>query len=127
MRAHTDAGRSAQVLAPTAVAASRLGDAVGVPGQTMAKALWSWDHRMNRPSAGDLILIDEASMATMIEVGDAVRVAEAHGGLVAEPRSHRDLEGGQPGGQVILQLLLGGLHPGRSHRPSRARTSTARE
>ncbi|MHB8466514.1 MAG: MobF family relaxase [Acidimicrobiales bacterium] len=97
VRAHTEAGRGVQVLAPTAVAAATLGDAVGVPGQTLAKALWSWDHRTSRPGAGDLILIDEASMATTIEVRDAARVAQEHGALlrlIGDPRQAKAIGAG---------------------------------
>ena len=97
VRAHTDAGRSVHVLAPTAVAASGLGEAVGVPGQTVAKALWSWDRGMGLPGPGDLILIDEASMATTLDVRDVVRVGREHKALVrliGDPRQAKAVGAG---------------------------------
>jgi conjugative relaxase-like TrwC/TraI family protein len=97
VRAHTDAGRAVHVLAPTAVAAATLGDAVGVPGRTVASALRSWDLGRDLPGAGDLILVDEASMATTLDVRDVVRVAQDHGALVrliGDPRQARAVGAG---------------------------------
>ncbi|MHB8465135.1 MAG: MobF family relaxase [Acidimicrobiales bacterium] len=95
--AHTDAGRTVYVLAPTAVAAAAVGDAVGVPGQTLAKALTLWDHEMSLPGRGDLILIDEASTAATLDVAHAVRVAQAHGALlrlIGDPRQAKAVGAG---------------------------------
>ena len=97
VRAHTEAGRSVHVLAPTAVAAAGLGEAVGLPGQTVAKALLEWDKGRGLPGRGDLILIDEASMATTLDVCDVVRVAQAHGALVrliGDPRQAKAVGAG---------------------------------
>jgi hypothetical protein len=97
VRAHTDAGRSVHILAPTAVAAGALGDAVGFPGQTLAKALWLWDHGTSMPGRGDLILIDEASMASTLDVAHAVHVAQEQGALVrliGDPRQAKAIGAG---------------------------------
>ena len=102
VRAHTDAGRGVHVLAPTAVAAATLGDAVGVPGQTLAKQLLLWDGEKDLPGRGDLILIDEASMATTLDVRDVVRVAEEHGALVRLIGDPRQAKAVGPGGALEL-------------------------
>jgi conjugative relaxase-like TrwC/TraI family protein len=97
VRAHADAGPAVHVLAPTAVAATALGAAVGVPGRTIASALRSWDLGRDLPGAGDLVLIDEASMATTLDVRDVVRVAHDHGALVrliGDPRQARAVGAG---------------------------------
>ena len=82
VRAHIDAGMAVHILAPTAMAAAGLGDAVGLPAHTVAKALSAWDRGQDLPGRGDLILVDEASMATTLDVRDIVRVATEHGALV---------------------------------------------
>ena len=107
VRAHTDAGRSVHVLAPTAVAASGLGDAVGVPGQTLAKALWSWDRGRSLPGPRDLVLIDEASMATTLDVRQAVRIAHERGALVRLIGDPRQAKAVGPGGALELVARAG--------------------
>ena len=102
VRAHTDAGRGVHVLAPTAVAAATLGDAVGIPGQTVAKALLVWGQGTSLPGRGDLILIDEASMASTLDVRDVVRVAEEHGALVRLIGDPRQANAVGPGGALEL-------------------------
>lgn len=97
VRAHTDAGYHVHVLAPTAVGASGLGDAVGVPGRTITNALMTWDRAKELPGRGDLVLIDEASMATTLDVRDVVRVARQHGALIrliGDPRQAKAVGAG---------------------------------
>ena len=107
VRAHTDAGRTVHVLAPTAVAASGLGEVVGLPGQTVAKALQEWDRGWALPERGDLILIDEASMATTLDVRDVVRVAREHGALVRLIGDPRQAKAVGAGGALELVARAG--------------------
>jgi ATP-dependent exoDNAse (exonuclease V) alpha subunit len=107
VRAHTDAGRNVHVLAPTAVAASGLGEAVGVPGQTITTALLSWDHAKGLPGRGDLVLIDEASMATTLDIRDVVRVAREHGALVRLIGDPRQAKAVGPGGALEIVARAG--------------------
>ncbi len=120
VRAHIDAGRAVHVLAPTAVAAGALGDAVGIPGQTLAKFLWLWQQGMSLPGRGDLILIDEASMAATLDVRHAVRVAQEHRALVrliGDPRQARTVGAGG-----ALELVAGSATPPNSTSSTGSRT-----
>jgi len=107
VRAHTDAGRGVHVLAPTAVAASGLGEAVGLPGKTVAKALLEWDRGRGLPNRGDLILIDEASMAPTLDVCDVARVAQEHGALVRLIGDPRQAKAVGAGGALELVARAG--------------------
>lgn len=104
VKAHQDAGRQVRVLAPTAVAAGVLGEAVGVPGDTLHKAMGEWRDGRNPRTPGSLILVDEASMATtglLVEVADLARSNGAMLRLVGDPRQLRAVGAG--GGLQISQ------------------------
>ncbi|MFC0080932.1 MobF family relaxase [Aciditerrimonas ferrireducens] len=86
--AFEDAGRQVHVLAPTAVAAKTLGDALDAEHRTLHAALLAWRDGRDLPEEGDLVLVDEASMAStpmLLEVAEAAVRRGALVRLVGDP------------------------------------------
>jgi conjugative relaxase-like TrwC/TraI family protein len=103
VRAFGDAAHGCHVLAPTAVAAAGLGQAVGgAPHSTLYAAVLNWRKGRNLPSRGDLVLIDEASMATTPLLLTAARIAVSRGALVRLIGDPRQLKAVGAGGGLGL-------------------------
>jgi hypothetical protein len=73
----------------------------------LAKALWSWERERNLPGPGDLILIDEASMATTLDVHAVMGVAQEHGALVRLIGDPRQAKAVGPGGALEIVARAG--------------------
>jgi conjugative relaxase-like TrwC/TraI family protein len=95
-------GRAVHVLAPTAVAAKALGEAVEAPHATLHAALAGWRKGRGVPGAGDLVLIDEASMATTPLLVETARLAASRGALVRLIGDPRQLKAVGAGGGLAL-------------------------
>ena len=79
--------------------------------QTLAKQLLLWDDEKALPGRGDLVLIDEASTATTLDVRDVVRVAEEHGALVRLIGDPRQAKACYLGPCYLGPCCLGPWHP----------------
>jgi conjugative relaxase-like TrwC/TraI family protein len=104
-----DAGRGVHLLAPSAVAADELGRRLGVPGETLDKALWHWRNGEDLPSRGDLVLIDEASMATSLKLAETVAFARRAGAGVRLVGDPAQLSAVGPGGGLELVAEAAGV------------------
>ena len=102
VRAFSDAGRAVHVLAPTAVAAQALGEAVGAPHTTLHAALGAWRKGRGLPARGDLVIIDEASMATTPVLLEAARLAAGRGAAVRLVGDPNQLKAVGAGGGLAL-------------------------
>lgn len=99
-RAYEKTGHKVVGLAPSAVAAQVLGDAIGVSTGTLAQfnhpAVALSDHGLD-VSEGDVILVDEAGMASTRDLADLVRTAREAGAvvrLVGDPQQLAAIESG---------------------------------
>jgi len=97
-----EAGRSVQVLAPTAVGAQALGEAVNSPYSTMHSALGAWRKGLRLPGPGDLVLMDEASMGTTSMILETAQLAIGRGALVRLIGDPRQLKAVGAGGGLAL-------------------------
>lgn len=95
-------GHAVQILAPTAVGAQELGQAVDSPHSTLHSAVGAWRKGRRLPGEGDLVLIDEASMATTTLLLDAARIATSRGALVRLIGDPRQLKAVGAGGGLSL-------------------------
>lgn len=95
-------------VAVSAVAAEVLGAELGAPAETLAKLL----HEQRRPGgprppfrlrAGEVIIVDEASMVSTRQFRDLTRLAEAHHAKVVAVGDYRQLGAVDAGG--LFQLL----------------------
>lgn len=102
VRAFGDQGHKVHVLASTAVAAIGLGEAVGAPHATLHAALGRWRKGRGVPGAGDLVLVDEASMATTPMLLQVARLAISRGALVRLVGDPRQLKAVGAGGGLGL-------------------------
>ncbi|MGH9121373.1 MAG: ATP-dependent DNA helicase, partial [Acidimicrobiales bacterium] len=100
--AFNQAGRGVQVLAPTAVAARCLGDAVGAPHSTLHATVARWAKGRDLPGPGDLVLVDEASMATTPMLVEVARMGASRGALVRLVGDPRQLKAVGAGGGLSL-------------------------
>jgi conjugative relaxase-like TrwC/TraI family protein len=95
--------RKAYVLAPTAIAARVAGEKLGLAHDTIHAALGRWRHGNDLPAPGDLVIIDEASMATTPLLLAATQTALACGAqvrLVGDP--HQLAAVGAGGGLALV-------------------------
>jgi DNA primase catalytic core len=103
-RAWRDTGGTIIGLAPSAVAAQQLGEAIGHTTDTLAKLVWSLDPTHAPPGwvAGidqkTLVVIDEAGMAGTVELAQAVDFVLARGGSVRLVGDDRQLAAVGAGG-----------------------------
>ena len=86
-RAWADGGGTAIGLAPSAVAASVLAEAIGIRTDTLAKLTWSLTHDPKPAWVADiddktLVVIDEAGMAGTTDLAAAVDYITSRGGAV---------------------------------------------
>ncbi len=86
-RAWTDGGGTVIGLAPSAAAASVLGEQIGSPAETLAKLTWSLTHGpvpgwVRGIDAKTLVIIDEAGMAGTTDLAAAVEYITGNGGAV---------------------------------------------
>ncbi len=81
-RAWVEAGGNLVALAPSAAAARVLGEATGVPADTIAKALLELDRGGLQLTARTLVVVDEAGMASTPDLARLVRRAVAGGASV---------------------------------------------
>ena len=95
-------GRGVHVLAPTAVAAKALGEALEAPHATLHSTLAAWRKGRGVPGVGDLVLIDEASMATTPLLVETARLAASRGALVRLIGDPRQLKAVGAGGGLAL-------------------------
>ena len=94
--------RQVMVLAPTAIAARTCGEILGVDHDTLHAALRRWRRGYDRPRSGDLVLIDEASMAATPTLLAAARLATSRGALVRLIGDPRQLKAVGAGGGLAL-------------------------
>ncbi len=94
--------RQVTVLAPTAIAARTSGETLGVAYDTLHAALHRWRRGDDLPQPGDLILIDEASMATTPTLLAAARLAVDRGACVRLVGDPRQLKAVGAGGGLAL-------------------------
>ena len=116
--AHTAAGRGVHLAAPTAVAAKGLAEAVGVTHHaTLHALLGAWREGRDLPRAGDLVLVDEASMATSPMLAELAERAIERGALlrlVGDPRQLRAVGAG--GGLSLVADAAGAPELSELHR-----------
>ncbi len=102
VKGFSEQGHAVQILAPTAVGAQELGEAVDGPHSTLHSAVGAWRKGRRLPGEGDLVLIDEASMATTTLLLDAARIATSRGALVRLIGDPRQLKAVGAGGGLSL-------------------------
>ncbi|MDQ3158011.1 MAG: relaxase domain-containing protein, partial [Actinomycetota bacterium] len=70
-------------LAPSASAAKVLGEEINATSETIAKILWNENAGVdNHIRGGDVLLVDEAGMASTFDLDQLVRIASSHGATV---------------------------------------------
>jgi len=112
-----DQGRSVMGLAPTAAAAAVLGEDLGVPTDTLDKALDNWRKGRGRPGPGTVVIIDEASMASTPKLVEAIDTTIASGGVVRLAGDPRQLAAvGAGGGLGIVASAAGAPRLSTLHR-----------
>ena len=89
-------------LAPTAIAARATGEILAVDHDTLHGAMRRWQRGENLPVPGDLVLIDEASMAATATLLAAARTATNHGATVRLVGDPRQLKAVGAGGGLAL-------------------------
>lgn len=108
-RAWREQGRGVVILAPTAMAAGVIGEAVGEGGDTIDAALSRWERGDDLPVPGSLVLIDEASMATSSKLAQVIETALVNGAIVRCVGDPRQLKAvGAGGGLSILADAVDG-------------------
>jgi conjugative relaxase-like TrwC/TraI family protein len=116
--AHRGAGRGVHLAAPTAVAAKGLAEAVGAANHaTLHGLLASWREGRDLPVPGDLVLVDEASMATTPALVEVASVAIANGAscrLVGDPRQLKAVGAG--GGLALVAAATNAVELSELHR-----------
>ncbi|MCF4006132.1 relaxase domain-containing protein [Corynebacterium uropygiale] len=91
-------------LAPTAAAARILGEDTGCVANTIDSLVWQWDHhgeqaeKIQQIHAGDMILVDEAGMASTRQLGTLIEIARARGAVVRLVGDHKQLDAVETGG-----------------------------
>lgn len=117
MKAVVDAwkaeGHNVIALAPSAVAADTLGEEVGVPGLTLASLTFPWRGIIgNRPGTitnrvditpGTMLLVDEASLASTLDLAAVVEIAKERGAIVRLLGDPAQLDAVETGG--LLRYL----------------------
>ncbi|MBC2586919.1 MobF family relaxase [Rhodococcus aetherivorans] len=106
-------GHAVLALAPSAVAADTLGDEVGVPGLTLASLTYPWRGVLGgRPGTvpagiditpGTMLLVDEASLASTLDLAAVVELAKERGAIVRLLGDPAQLDAVETGG--LLRYL----------------------
>ena len=115
-------------LAPTAVAATELGAALGTPADTLAKLIWHLDHPGTDPAwmrtigTDTLIVVDEAGMAATRDLATLTTFARSRGAslrLIGDDQQLASVAAGgvlraiaADTGAVTLSELIRFAHPG---------------
>lgn len=104
-----EAGHQVHALAPSAQAAKQLGEDIDAEATTLASVTYRWRGTVgNRPrdisalgvdiSAGDMLLVDEAGMATTDDLAAIVEIATATGAVVRMVGDPQQLDAVETGG-----------------------------
>lgn len=104
-----EAGSQVHALAPSAQAAKQLGEDIDAEATTLASLTYRWRGTVgNRPgdisalgmdiSAGDMLLVDEAGMATTDDLAAIVEIAAATGAVVRMVGDPHQLDAVETGG-----------------------------
>ena len=105
-------------LAPSASAAKVLGEEIGAPSETIAKILWNENAgASNNIRPGDVLLVDEAGMASTRDLDQLVRIASCDGatvGLLGDPSQLNAVAAG--GALRLLASRTGAAELGELHR-----------
>lgn len=101
-----EAGHTVRGVAVSAVAADVLGAELGVRADTVAKLLWE-NRRPNvrpnyRVSAGEVVIVDEASMVTSKQFAQLTRLVEGVGAKIVAVGDYRQLGAVDAGGLFHL-------------------------
>jgi conjugative relaxase-like TrwC/TraI family protein len=104
--------------APSAAAASVLGDELGVRADTLHSLITARDN--NAPidiAAGDMLLVDEAGMAGTLALAELRELAEERGAVLRLVGDHRQLPAIEAGGALrLLHTDAGGIELSEVHR-----------
>ncbi|UVS80586.1 MobF family relaxase [Actinokineospora sp. UTMC 2448] len=105
-------------LAPSAAAASVLGDELGVPADTIHRLLHA--HTTNQPldiRRGDMLLVDEAGMAGTRLLDEVRQLAHDRGAVVRLIGDYRQLAAIEAGGALrLIHQTAGGVELSEVHR-----------
>jgi conjugative relaxase-like TrwC/TraI family protein len=93
-------------LAPSAAAASVLGDELGVHADTLHSLVLKYQNDELDVEAGDMLLIDESGMAGTRMVDQVRRIAEERGAVLRVVGDHRQLPAVEAGGWFRLLDVL---------------------
>ncbi|WP_156229535.1 MobF family relaxase [Corynebacterium comes] len=102
-------GHQVIALAPSATAAQNLAEDIGTPGHTLASLTYRWrgmvgdhprslDHLGITLKPGDMLLLDEAGMATTADLAALVEIAQASGAVVRMVGDPHQLDAVETGG-----------------------------
>ncbi|AJK70173.1 MobF family relaxase [Corynebacterium marinum] len=104
-----DQGHQVIALAPSATAAQQLGHDINTPAHTLASLTYRWrgmvgdhprslDHLGITLKPGDMLLLDEAGMATTADLAALVEIAQASGAVVRMVGDPHQLDAVETGG-----------------------------
>lgn len=104
-----DQGHQVIAMAPSATAAQTLGEDIGAQGRTLASLTYRWrgmvgdhprsvDHLGVSLQPGDMLLLDEAGMATTADLAALVEIAQATGAVVRMVGDPHQLDAVETGG-----------------------------
>ncbi len=101
---HEHGERSVIGLAPSAAAAKVLADDLGIPCDTTARWLTSHHHGYAELARGQLVIVDEASLASTMDL-DRITTAAEHAGakvlLVGDPAQLQSVDAGGAFGMLV--------------------------
>lgn len=110
VQAWQNEGRGVIALAPSAVAAETLGEEVGVTGLTLASLTYPWRGLVgSRPGTlpagidiapGTMLLVDEASLASTLDLATVVEIAKERGAVVRLLGDPAQLDAVETGGML---------------------------
>lgn len=108
-------------LAPSAAAASVLGDELGVRADTLHRLIVAHAHGVDVDvQAGDMLLVDEAGMAGTRSLDTVRRIADERGAVLRLVGDHRQLAAVEAGGALrLLYTDVGGVELSEVHRFAR--------
>ncbi|MBZ8176205.1 relaxase domain-containing protein [Corynebacterium sp. 3HC-13] len=97
-------GNKVIALAPSAAAANVLSGDIGCEANTIDSLTWAWTQygetsdKIQAISPGDMILIDEAGMASTTNLGTIIDIATHRGAIVRLVGDHKQLDAVETGG-----------------------------
>ncbi|HEX5117831.1 MAG TPA: MobF family relaxase [Pseudonocardiaceae bacterium] len=114
-------------LAPSAAAASVLGDELGVRADTLHRLIVAYEHGVDIDvEAGDMLLVDEAGMAGTRTLEAVRRIAAERDAVLRLVGDHRQLAAVEAGGALrLLHNDAGGVELSEVHRFAREDESAA--